>query len=108
MKDYPYFETKKTVKKISRLKRRVYRADNIGRQSRPLEQNKKFFFLKIRGRSIERFYEGESASKCTRRPACGQGKHIGENPARYLSEHLKRHYYQWTTERSLVSSAVSS
>lgn len=74
VRDYPYFETKKTVKKISRLKRGVYRAIGIGRQSRPLGQNKGFFFLQIRGRSRRRNYARESASICARKPAHGAGQ----------------------------------
>ena len=74
VRDYPYFETTKTVKKISRLKRGVYRAIGIGRQSRPLGQNKGFFFLQIRGRSRRRNYARESASICARKPAHGAGQ----------------------------------
>ncbi len=61
VRDYPYFETKKTVKKISRLKRGVYRADDIGRQSRPLGQNEGFLFLKIRGRWMNGSFRQEYA-----------------------------------------------
>ena len=64
VKDYPHFEAKKTVKKTSRLKRGVYRAGNIGRQSRPLGQIERFFFLKIRGRSSRENLGPEIARLC--------------------------------------------
>ena len=54
----------KTVKKTSRLKRGVYRAGDIARQSRSVGKNQRLPASKIRGRSERRAFEREKAKIC--------------------------------------------
>ena len=87
----------RTVKKPSRLKRGVYRAGDIGRQSRPLGQTKRFFFLKIRGRSRRRNYARGSASICARNPihGAGQAEHSSYVVGRHMNRAVARtHFYR--------------
>ena len=56
--------TQKTVKKTSRLKRGVYRAVHIVRQSRSLGKNQELPASKIRGRSERSTFEREKAKIC--------------------------------------------
>ncbi len=52
LQENPIIIDVRSVKKPSRLKRGVYRAADIGRQSRPLGKNEGVYFLKISGLSI--------------------------------------------------------
>ena len=54
----------KTVKKTSRLKRGVYRAGDIVRQSRSVGKNQGLPASEIRGRSERRAFEREKAKIC--------------------------------------------
>ena len=54
----------KTVKKTSRLKRGVYRAVHIVRQSRSVGKNQRLSASEIRGRSERRAFEREKAKIC--------------------------------------------
>ena len=56
--------TQKTVKKTSRLKRGVYRATYIVRQSRSLGKNQGLPAPEIRGRSERRAFERKNAKIC--------------------------------------------
>ena len=53
-----------TVKKTSRLKRGVYRAVHIVRQSRSVGKNQRLSASEIRGRSERRAFEREKAKIC--------------------------------------------
>ncbi|WP_322204621.1 hypothetical protein, partial [Acutalibacter intestini] len=53
-----------TVKKTSRLKRGVYRAGDIARQSRSVRKNQGLPASEIRGRSERRAFEREKAKIC--------------------------------------------
>ncbi len=56
VQENPQLLGEEDCQKDKQLKARVYRANDNGRQSRPLGQNERFCFLQIRDRSICRHF----------------------------------------------------